>query len=143
MSLLIIPFFLQGGAMFVDEFYFHHKRGLPRWEKIGHPLDTITVLTCYLFLLFSSVSETKIILYSALALFSCLFVTKDEFVHAKECSPGEQWLHALLFILHPIILGLACWMWFHQTERYFLIGQSLITAFFLFYQIIYWSRRHE
>ena len=143
MSLLIIPFFLQGGAMFVDEFYFHHKRGLPRWEKIGHPLDTITVLTCYLFLLFSSVSETKIILYSALALFSCLFVTKDEFIHAKECSPGEQWLHALLFILHPIILGLAGWMWFQQTERTFLLGQTLITAIFLFYQIIYWSLRHE
>ena len=129
--------------MFADEFYFHHKRRLPRWEKIGHPLDTITVLICYLFLLLAPPTETNIFLYSGLALFSCLFVTKDEFVHAKECSPGEHWLHAVLFILHPIILGFAGWMWFHHIEKSFLFGQSFLTGVFLIYQIIYWSRSHE
>jgi hypothetical protein len=143
MSMFYIPFILQGGAMFADEFYFHHKRRLPLWEKIGHPLDTITVLICYLFLLLAPPTETNIFLYSGLALFSCLFVTKDEFVHAKECSPGEHWLHAVLFILHPIILGFAGWMWFRQIEKSFLFGQSILTGVFLIYQIIYWSRSHE
>lgn len=143
MSLLYIPFFLQGGAMFADEFYFHRKRGLHRWERIGHPLDTITVLLCYLYLLFSPVTQENIYIYGGLAIFSCLFVTKDEFVHAKECTPSEHWLHAFLFILHPVILGLAGWMWFSQSPLSFLIGQSILTGVFLIYQIIYWSLRHE
>ena len=50
----ILPFFLQGLAIFFDEFYFHHRRGLGKWEKVGHPLDTLTVLMAYLFLLFNS-----------------------------------------------------------------------------------------
>jgi len=28
--------------MGVDEFYFHRRRGLPRWERLAHPLDTMT-----------------------------------------------------------------------------------------------------
>ena len=27
---------------------------------------------------------------------------KDEFVHSELCEPAENWLHAVLFILHPI-----------------------------------------
>ncbi len=143
MNLLYIPFVLQGSAMFVDEFYFHRKRGLLRWERIGHPLDTITVFMCYLFLLFASITQSNVIIYGCLAIFSCLFVTKDEFIHAKECSPSEHWLHAFLFMLHPIILGLAGWMWINQLPNSLLIGQTLITGMFLIYQIIYWSIRHE
>jgi hypothetical protein len=143
MSLLYIPFILQGGAMFADEFYFHRKRGLSRWERIGHPLDTITVLMCFVFLLLFPLTQTNFFIYVSLSIFSCLFVTKDEFVHAKECSPLEHWLHAFLFILHPIILGLAGWMWIDGWSSSFLIGQSLLTGIFLIYQIIYWSLRHE
>ena len=38
---------LQGLAMLVDELLFHRRRGLPRWERIGHPIDTLSVLACY------------------------------------------------------------------------------------------------
>ncbi|HWU42647.1 MAG TPA: hypothetical protein VN132_04380, partial [Bdellovibrio sp.] len=51
---------LQGSIMLIDEFFFHHKRGLPRWERIGHPLDTITVLTCLLFLYFTDPTPTTV-----------------------------------------------------------------------------------
>ena len=102
MSLLYIPFFLQGGAMFADEFYFHRKRGLHRWERIGHPLDTITVLLCYLYLLFSPVTQENIYIYGGLAIFSWLFVTKDEFVHAR--SALLQNTGYMLFFLFFILL---------------------------------------
>ena len=43
----IAVFGTQAALMMVDELHFHRRRGLPRWERIGHPLDTATVLVCY------------------------------------------------------------------------------------------------
>ena len=42
--------------------------------------------------------------YAGLAVFSCLFVTKAEWLHARLCGPGEQWIHSLLFLLQPAAL---------------------------------------
>ena len=78
----------------IDEFYFHVKRGLPKWERIGHPLDTLTVLACFAFILIFPYSSLNLKIYIGLALFSCVFVTKDEFVHKECCPASEQWLHA-------------------------------------------------
>src|SRR6266511_3179227 len=101
---LFIPFTLQTFCMAVDEFYFHRRRGLPRWERLGHPLDTLTALACFVWLLSAAPSALSLSVYVCLSVFSCLFVTKDEPVHSKHCSPNEQWLHALLFSLHPLVL---------------------------------------
>ncbi len=49
--MLYLPFVLQGLVMVVDEFIIHEKRGLPSWERYGHPLDSFTVLAAFLFLL--------------------------------------------------------------------------------------------
>src|SRR6185295_1334290 len=46
-AMVVIPIALQGLAMAVDELWFHRRRGLPRWERLGHPLDTLTVALCY------------------------------------------------------------------------------------------------
>lgn len=146
-QLLIIPFLLQGLLMFVDEFYFHHKRGLPLWERLGHPLDTLTTLACYVFILMNEPSTNHILIYIGLACFSCLFVTKDEFVHAQECKAPEIWLHSILFILHPITFLVAAIIWAYpifslQNQSLLfsaLKGQTLLIVCFLIYQIIYWS----
>lgn len=138
--LYILPFFLQGLAIFFDEFYFHHRRGLGKWEKLGHPLDTLTVLIAYLFLLFNSYSEMNLYIFIGIAAFSSLFVTKDEFVHAELCKPAEHWLHALLFILHPLSFLSAALLWKNQTGHNILLAQSLVLSLFILYQIIYWSR---
>jgi hypothetical protein len=138
-SLIYLPFVLQGLIMVVDEFHYHKKRGLPLWERIGHPLDTLSVLACYSFLLFAIPSDQSLGWYFGLCLFSCLFITKDEFVHAKLCAPGEIWLHSLLFVLHPITLFLAGYVWIHQTDFLFIQIQTAILAIFLLYQSLYWS----
>jgi hypothetical protein len=150
--LLLLPFFLQGILIGFDEFYFHWRRGLPRWERIGHPLDTLSVLLCFLFLLVVPYSPFFLKIYIGLALFSCIFVTKDEFVH-KECCPAtEQWLHAVLFLNHPVLLTIggifwyslqqsahAPFAWFHPFLRTFLWGQVATMVLFAAYQIIYWN----
>jgi len=41
-----MPLGVQGAAMVVDELYFHRRRGLGACERIGHPLDTMTVFAC-------------------------------------------------------------------------------------------------
>jgi hypothetical protein len=152
----LIPFIAQALVMCFDEFYFHVRRGLPKWERIGHPLDTLTVIACMAYVLFVPFSSHALFLYILLAIFSTLFVTKDEFVHKHHCPASEQWLHALLFTLHPITLGFAGFIWpvtqgvevapwiahwlNHETMlRQFLIMQLGAMTLFLCYQVIFWN----
>lgn len=154
--LLLAPFIIQTLVILFDEFYFHVRRGLPKWERLGHPLDTLTVLICFFFILFVPYSSLALKIYIGLAIFSCIFVTKDEFVHKECCPASEQWLHALLFLNHPVVLASAGLIWFTldraeapawlsglvpyaQTLDTFLWVQSgMITLFFL-YQLVYWN----
>jgi hypothetical protein len=152
----LIPFALQMIAMLFDEGYFHVRRGLPKWERIGHPLDTLSVLACLGFVLFVPFSPGSLWVYIALAAFSSLLVTKDEFVHKHHCPASENWLHAVLFTLHPIALTCAGFIWpvtqgievapwiafwlDHPAQlARFLQVQFGTTALFLVYQIVFWN----
>lgn len=152
----LLPFILQAIVMLFDEGYFHIRRGLPKWEKIGHPLDTLTVLLCMGFVLFIPFSTTTLCIYSLLACFSTIFVTKDEFVHKFHCPASENWLHALLFTLHPITLisagfiwpvtqniQVSPWIirWLSKPEAllFFLKTQFIVMLIFFFYQVIFWN----
>jgi len=154
--LAILPFALQALGMAFDEGYFHIRRGLPRWERIGHPIDTCSVLLCMGFLLFIPFSSLTLTIYIALAIFSSILVTKDEFVHKEYCPAWENWLHAVLFTLHPITLTCAGFMWpvvqdvevtpwiarwlnHKEALRLFLQMQFGAMLFFLGYQIIFWN----
>lgn len=146
--LFFLPFLLQTALIFCDEFYFHIRRGLPRWERMGHPLDTLTVLICLAFTLIFPYNPMTRMVYIGLALFSAIFVTKDEFVHKEWCPAGEQWLHALLFLNHPVVLFALAYLWQFKLEPLvgrFLWGQTLAVACFGLYQWIYWNfvRRNE
>lgn len=137
---LIAPMLLQGLAMLVDEGVFHRRRGLPRWERIGHPLDTLTVVLTFGFALFTDPAAPHALpAYVALALFSSIFVTKDEPVHARVCGPGEQWLHAVLFVLHPVVFLCYALLWRGGGHRGVMALQLALTAAFGLYQLIYWS----
>lgn len=110
-SLFLFPFFIQGIFILIDEFYFHRRRILPKWERLGHPLDTLIFAISILFLCLFSFSRAHLYAYAGLSIFSCAFITKDEWIHKKECSGGEMWVHSVLFILHPICLLSAGIMW--------------------------------
>lgn len=157
MSLILaLPFIIQAIVIGVDEYVFHLKRNLPKWERIGHPLDTLTVLICILFILFVPFSEGALKIYILLAIFSCLFITKDEFIHHEHCAPLEQWLHSVLFVNHSMVLAAAGFMWpflhsgdfsfkvfkFFKDSTFcevFLILQAVFIFLFMTYQIVYWN----
>jgi hypothetical protein len=126
--------------MSVDEGWFHRRRGLPKWERFGHPLDTATTAACYLWLVLAEPGTHGALAgYVALGAFSCLFITKDEFVHARYCSPGEGWLHAVLFVVHPAVLAVFGYAWWTHTHPFLIRAQLLLTVAFGAYQILYWS----
>ena len=136
MSYLYLPFILQGILMGLDE-KIHMDRGLGRWERLGHPLDTLTVLVPMSFIAFYPQTDSNLTAFIVMALFSCLFITKDEFVHSKECSPFENWLHAVLFILHPVLFLSAAKLW--QEGSDFIRYQPMMILVFMIYQILRWS----
>jgi hypothetical protein len=154
--LLLAPFIVQTLVILFDEFYFHVRRGLPKWERLGHPLDTLTVLICFFFILFVPYSSFALKIYIGLAIFSCIFVTKDEFVHKECCPASEQWLHALLFLNHPVVLASGGLIWFalgraeapawlsglvpyaQMLHTFLWVQSGMITLFFV-YQLVYWN----
>jgi hypothetical protein len=139
----MLPLIFQGAVIGIDEFYFHRSRELPLWERVGHPLDTLSLLLCVGLVLLAPYSEGLSKVYLSLAIFSCLLITKDEFVHAEKCRPSENWLHALLFILHPLVLIDLGWLWLN-ADRFgwihsIFVGEFVLVSAFLFYQITYWN----
>lgn len=151
---LLIPFVLQVLWIAIDEFYCHHQRKLPRWERIGHPLDTITVLACLFWILYIPPTATSVRVYLALSIFSSLFVLKDDDVHYRECGVFERWLHTFVLTLHPVVLLSAGLLWpalhnqaahfydliqYHGFEHSFLAFETTMIVLFLFYQTIYWN----
>lgn len=151
--LAFVPYLIQSLALAVDEFILHHRRGLPRWERWGHPLDTLSVLLVNAIALFFSFSQNFLFLFVLLGFFSCIFVTKDEWVHSKKCSAFEHWLHGILFVCHPLTFVSTSFFWIlrdrptnvgfdlaaSQTGAVVLVGQVLLLSVFFAYQIIYWN----
>ena len=151
---LLIPIALQGVVTVADEVVFHWKRGLPRWERLGHPLDTLTVLCCMLWILCVPPGSRAAWAYAGLAIFSSVFVTKDERVHKLYCPAAEHWLHAVLFILHPLVLISLALLWpaahgqssdfaglilYSGWERGALWAVSAMAFLFGSYQLAYWN----
>jgi hypothetical protein len=134
-----LPFALQGLVMGVDEFYCHRRRGLGRWERIGHPVDTLFFLFCLIYLLVAVPSPFATGVYAVMAVISCLLITKDEWQHVQRSDGFENWLHSLLFMLHPVLLIWAGWLWWHFESRLILGAAAFLSAGFLIYQSLYWN----
>lgn len=164
LTLLIIssPIALQGILMVVDEFYFHRRRGLPPWERIGHPLDTATVMIAYWIIQLFPPEFLSILAFGVVATFSALLVTKDEWIHSAYCGGGEQWMHSLLFLVHPLIFISAFLYWpaihhlspglffpsmlnpegfseFAGLIRWNFVGLMIVIHLFFLYQVVYWN----
>ena len=130
----------QGAALAVDEAWFHRRRGLPRWERLGHPIDTLSAALAVGWLAIAAPSPHQLAIAIALALASCLVITKDEWVHARACAPGEHWLHAILFVLHPIVFACFAALWWQHVTTPIEI-QLALTITFGAYQVTYWRSR--
>lgn len=130
---------LQSVVMIIDESWFHRRRGLPDWERWGHPLDSFFFLIPIGIATYCPPTSTSLTAYIVAAIFSSLFVTKDEWVHAQICSAGEHWLHALLFLLHgPIFISIGT-LWYVGAGLPFQPLIPPVIMLFTFVQIVYWS----
>ena len=136
--LCLTLFAVQGALMVGDEMVFHHRREVPKWERVGHPLDTVTALIPFLIALAFKFEMPWKGTFIAFAILSCLFVTKDEWVHARLAKGGEQWLHGLLFTLHPLLF-FAAWILWNAEETSWLALQVGLMGVFLAYQTLYWN----
>jgi hypothetical protein len=134
---------LQGLIMTVDEFIFHRRRGLPAFERWGHVADTSLFLLALLVPMLLPPTQVFLGLYAFLAVASCLFITKDEWIHATACSGAEQWCHAMLFVLHGPILLLAGLLWYLQPQHPALRILPPIVLMWGLYQHLYWNVYHE
>lgn len=151
--LIVIFIAFHSILMIFDEFFFHRKRILPKWERIGHPIDTVFILLCFLVVICLPMTKLSIILYFSLSVLSCFIIVKDESIHLKYCGKYEQYLHALLFILHPILLIILFFSWSSFTKSYFsdmdyfnspllkniIYFQFISATLFLSYQILFWN----
>jgi hypothetical protein len=138
-GVLLLPAILQMLAMLADEGWYHRRRGLPKWERLGHPLDTLSVAACYGCLVGTTPGPNSLVAYVGLASFSCLFITKDELVHTRLCSASEHWLHAVLFVLHPIVFLAFGIIWWSGQNLWLIRAQAAATLSFACYQLLYWS----
>lgn len=139
LPLLLVPAFLQMLAMFFDEFVFHRARGLPKWERLGHPLDTLSAALCFGWLVRTPPDAPHALgVYVALCAFSCIFITKDEFVHSRLCEPAENWLHAVLFVLHPIVFLAFGVIWQLELAPWLVTLELVLTLGLLLQQVVYW-----
>lgn len=142
---MTLVFALQAILMLVDEFVCHYRREVPKWERVGHPVDTLTVCLPLAVACFFSPSPSTQALFIALAVVSCICITKDEWMHARHCSGFEHWLHALLFVLHPVLFYVAYQIW--QQASADLLGARVLKAQtaavfgFFVYQVWFWNLR--
>jgi 2-polyprenyl-6-hydroxyphenyl methylase/3-demethylubiquinone-9 3-methyltransferase len=139
-----LPFALQALVMGVDELYFHRRREVPRWEWLGHLLDTSVFLACLACAALLAPRLSHLRIYGALAVLSCLIITKDEWVHQRLCTGGEHWVHAVLFILHPIVLLATGLLWLYAPALSGALGlQAGLVAGFLVFQALAGARSHD
>lgn len=144
------PWWLLSAGMLVDELLYHRARGLPLWERVGHPVDTAVMLACLALTFTAAPSRGALLAFGTLSLLSMALITKDEGVHLRACTPGEARLHAALFMLHPLALLSALAAWAAPGAlaaagadpgrlRLALAAQLAVGAAFFVYQAAYWN----
>jgi hypothetical protein len=129
---------LQALFMAADERIYHRRRGLARWERWGHPFDSLVYLAALAVPALAPPESFWIQLYIVLATVSSLLITKDEWVHAGECVAGEHWVHAVLFLVHPSILIFVGFLWLENDAEWLRRALPVLVAMFACYQVVHW-----
>ena len=104
-------------------------------------MDTLAFASCLIFLRLAAPTSANFWIYAGLATLSSLLISKDEWQHKELCDGLENWLHALLFTIHPVALIWAGWLWWSQSiyAAETLFAAMIMSLGFFFYQTIYWN----
>jgi len=128
----------QTGLMLVDESVYHRRRGLGVWESWGHAADSVAFAAALAPAALLAPTRGAALLFTALAVFSAALVTKDEWIHARECVPAEHWVHSLLFVMHPCVLIAVAALWARGEGRLLRLGLPALALGYAGYQWLYW-----
>jgi hypothetical protein len=146
--LLLLPLVEQGLDILVDEFYFQFARGLPRWEHLGRPLDTFTVLAPILWQGFSLQSQGNLMVYvvpphsracssSRMNSYIPMFALRPS--TSMPCSSScIHWFLPLLLLCHAPA-GAIVWLEQVLGRASALPIQAAILALYMIYQAVYWN----
>lgn len=129
---------IQLSLMTVDEFVFHKRRGLSVFESYGHVADSALFGLALCVPGYMQYSSSALYAFIALGILSSLLITKDEWEHSGSCEPAENWVHALLFINHPVLLFCIGLLWWRGEAS--LLRSIFPVAVFCFsvYQALAW-----
>lgn len=128
----------QGMLMVIDEWSFHRARRLGEWESWGHVADSVLFIAALSPAALFAPTSGPALVYASLAIVSTIVVTKDEWIHTRECEAAENWVHALLFALHPCVLIAVGALWARGEGELLRLGLPFFVAFFGMYQWLYW-----
>lgn len=128
---------IQGTLLMYDDIVLHRRRGLPKWERIGHPVDAF-FFSLPIGLAAFMQSATPAEAYFTLSLLSCLVILKDEWVHVGRVGALEATLHAALFVIHPITL-MTAWRLAQTGPTIGLFIAWIALLGVVGCQIIYWN----
>ncbi|MCB0405820.1 MAG: hypothetical protein KDD51_13640, partial [Bdellovibrionales bacterium] len=84
---------------------------LGKFESYGHIADSLVFGSVLCICAFAPATLFWLYLYVGGSVFSAVLITKDEWVHTVSCPATENWLHALLFLNHPVLLFLTGGLW--------------------------------
>ncbi len=128
---------IQGMLLMYDDIVLHQRRGLPRWERIGHPIDTF-FFSLPIGLAAIKGFETSPGVYGGLSLLSCVVILKDEWVHVGRINALEATIHAALFVAHPVTLYMA-WQLAKTGQTMGLLIAWMALVGVAVFQIIHWN----
>jgi hypothetical protein len=137
----------HGVLTLYDELWLHRRRRLGSWEARAHLAATALIVVLELGVFFLAPSPGRMFAYFVLAVASSLSITLEEKLHARVCPPIEHWVHALLFMLHPLALLTigVCWQRLGKPLRELdgwplgvLAVYTFGTLAFSIYQALYW-----
>ncbi|UPT75115.1 MAG: bifunctional 2-polyprenyl-6-hydroxyphenol methylase/3-demethylubiquinol 3-O-methyltransferase UbiG [Elusimicrobiota bacterium] len=128
----------QAVLMLVDEAVFHRSRRLGAWESWGHVADSAAFALVMLIPAFLDPAPETARLYAAGVIASTILVTKDQWIHARECGGNEHWVHAALFALHPCVMIAVGALWFAGEGAALRLALPFAVFGLSAYQWAYW-----
>ena len=132
----------------LDEHYYNKKRQHSKYEIVSVITDGFLFLLPLLLATFVTFDEKWVILYKTIAGISMVSVVKNELFY-KGLEVQERFIHACLYVLHPILLFNFYESWklnYFQSNYYFWMFQLVYVALgvkTVSYQLIYWNYIHD
>ena len=135
----------QAALMVADEWAFHRVRVLGKWESWGHVADSVAFASVLVLPALAAPEGAALGWYVAAGAASTVMVAKDQWIHARECTGSEHWVHALLFSLHPAVLIAVGALWARGEGAEARAFLPLVVLGFSVYQYAYWigARRYR